>query len=60
MYQLAQLNVTTHDPDKYVLVNTKDGTVWNGTTKGWYGATHDQCFAARRALRLAMAAMKEK
>lgn len=32
---LHELRVSTHDPDKYELVNHEDGTRWRGSKDGW-------------------------
>jgi hypothetical protein len=29
------LTVNTDRPDKYLLVNSQDGTMWRGTARGW-------------------------
>ena len=34
MKEPLRLTIHTHDPTKYILLNTEDGTRWRGTSKG--------------------------
>lgn len=36
--EMHELAVLTRSPEQYLLLNTKDGTAWVGTEKGWVAA----------------------